>query len=293
MMSKMTTGEKIFNGVNIVLILAFTLICLYPMYYVCMASLSFSNLLMAHSGLLLKPLGFSLRAYESVLRNPMVAIGFKNTFFILVCGTCFSMLMSILGAYFLSRKDVKWKNHIMVMITFTMYFSGGIIPFYLTVTGFGLDNSLWALIIPSGLNTFNLIILRTGFQTIPDELENSAKIDGAGHLRFLFSICVPLIRPTLAVILLYYAVGYWNSWFYASMFLNDRMLFPIQLVLREILIMSDTSSMTTMVSSGEVEAISETIKYAIIMIATLPILLIYPFLQKFFEKGIMIGAIKG
>jgi len=174
-----------------------------------------------------------------------------------------------------------------------MYFSGGIIPFYLTVTGLGLDNSLWAAIIPSAINTFNLIILRTGFQTIPDELEDSAKIDGAGHLRFLWKICVPLIKPTLAVILLYYSVGYWNSWFYASMFLNDRKLFPMQLVLREILIMSDASSMTTMVSSGEVEAISETIKYAIIMIATLPILFIYPFLQRFFEKGIMIGAIKG
>ena len=293
MLSKRTLGEKIFNVFNVLFIFAVALICLYPIYYVCMASFSASNLLMAHRGPLLKSLGFSWKAYTSVLKNPMVAIGFKNTFFILVCGTACSMLLSILGAYFLSRKDVKWKNFIMIMITFTMYFSGGIIPFYLTVTGLGLDNSLWAAIIPSAINTFNLIILRTGFQTIPDELEDSAKIDGAGHLRFLWKICVPLIKPTLAVILLYYSVGYWNSWFYASMFLNDRKLFPMQLVLREILIMSDASSMTTMVSSGEVEAISETIKYAIIMIATLPILFIYPFLQRFFEKGIMIGAIKG
>jgi len=258
-----------------------------------MASFSSSKLLMAHKGPLVKPLGFSLEAYKSVIKNPMVAIGFKNTLFILFFGDLISMTLSVLGAYFLSRKGLMWKNFIMMIITFTMYFSGGIIPFYLTVTGLHLDGTIWAAIIPSAINTFNLIILRTGFQTIPGEMEDSAKIDGAGHLKFLWSICLPLVKPMLAVILLYYSVGYWNSWFHASMFLNDRRMFPIQLVLREILILSDASSMTTMVQSAEVEAISETIKYAIIIVSTLPILFAYPFLQRFFEKGIMIGAIKG
>lgn len=174
-----------------------------------------------------------------------------------------------------------------------MYFSGGIVPFYLVVKSLHMDNTLWAMIIPSVMSTYNLIIMRTGFQGIPDGLEEAARIDGAGHMTILFKICVPVIMPTIAVLLLYFAVGTWNSWFYASIFMKKRELFPLQLVLREILILSDTSSVSSSVDMGDVESLTTTIKYAAIIVSTVPILCVYPFLQRFFEKGIMVGSLKG
>ena len=172
-----------------------------------------------------------------------------------------------------------------------MFFSGGMIPFYFAVKNLGLDGSLWALIFPSAINTFNLIIMRVSFASIPDSLEESARMDGAGHLTMLFRIVLPVSKATLAVICLYYAVSHWNAWFHAMLFLNDREKYPLQLILREILIQNDTSSMVT--ESAEQGYIGETIKYAVIVIATVPILCIYPFLQKYFAKGVMIGAVKG
>ena len=177
----------------------------------------------------------------------------------------------------------------MIFVTFTMFFGGGLIPFYLTVRNVGLYNSHWALILPTVINTYNMIIMRTGFQGIPDSMEESAKIDGAGHLTILFRIIIPLAKPVIAVWYCY-AVGHWNSWFNAMIFLQDRENF-LQLILREILIKM-TYQMTTGVGLLTKKS-SETIKYAVIVVATLPILLIYPFLQKYFVQGIMIGAIKG
>lgn len=293
MVEKRSLGEKIFNVCNILFMIFVIVVCVYPIVYVILASLSDSNMLMAHEGLLFKPLGFSFKAYTKILENPMVYIGFKNTLFILIVGVSINMVLTLIGGYFLSRQNVMWKTPIMIMVVVTMYFNGGLVPTYLTVKALGLENSIWSLILPSAINTFNLIIMRTGFQSIPNELEEAARIDGAGHITILFRIFTPLIKPTMAVILLYYAVGHWNSWFNASIYLTNRALYPIQLVLREILIQNDTTSMTTGIASGETEAIAESLRYALIVVTTVPVLCIYPFLQRFFEKGVMVGSVKG
>jgi len=178
------------------------------------------------------------------------------------------------------------------MIVFTMYFQGGTIPFYLTVKAVGLDGSIWSLIFPTAMSTFNLIVMRTAMAAVPDSLPESAQMDGASHTRILFTIMIPLTQATLAVILLYYAVTNWNSWFNAMIFLREKRLYPLQLILREILIQDDTSMMTAG-SGDDLGMISETIKYATIVVATVPILCVYPFLQRYFVKGVMIGAVKG
>lgn len=292
---KESVGRRVFNICNVIIMLILIVITLYPLLYVVFASLSTSSGLMKSSGILLKPAGFSWNAYKAVFKNPNIMRGYKNTLIILIGGTAVNMLLTALGAYFFSRKDIKFKNAIMVFIIFTMFFSGGMIPTYLVVKGLGLLDTYWALILPTGISTYNMIIMRTGFAAIPDSLEESARIDGASRLKILFMIIIPLAKPTLAVILLYYAVGHWNSWFNAMIYLQKRRdLQPLQLILRGILIENDTNSMT--VGGGQAtdtEGIAETVKYAVIVVATLPILAIYPFLQKYFVKGIMIGAIKG
>ena len=194
------------------------------------------------------------------------------------------MLFTLVAAYVLSRKNYMLKRFFTVMVVFSMYFSGGMIPFFLVVKEVGLYKSIWALIIPSLINVFNLIILRTAMMGVPDSLEESAALDGAGHLTILFRIIAPLVLPTLAVVALYYAVSHWNSWFNALLFIKNRQQYPLQLILREILILSD---------SDDGLSLSETIQFATIVVATVPVLCIYPFIQKYFVKGVMVGAVKG
>lgn len=292
-MIRESASRKLFNAINIFCMIFIVIFTLYPMVYVLFASFSDPNLLMSHYGALIKPLGFSIAAYDAVFKNPLVLSGYLNTIFIVVVGVAINIFMTTLGAYGLSRKGVKWKNLIMMMIVFTMFFSGGLIPFYFTVKGLKLDNTLWALIIPGAISTFNMIIMRTSFLAIPESLEESAKLDGANHFIILFVIMIPLAMPTIAVLVLYYSVGHWNSWFNAMIFVRERRLYPLQLILREILIQNSTDSMTMYSDVGSTESISETIKYAIIIVSTLPILVLYPFLQKYFVKGVMIGAVKG
>lgn len=290
---KTTAGEKIFLVVNYIFMILFMFIMLYPMYYVLIASFSDSIALSAHEGLLLKPLGFTLEAYKLMSKNPMILKGYGNTLFVLVVSLVINMTLTCIGAYFMSRKNVLFNRPITLMIIFTMYFSGGLIPFYMTVKQLGMENSLMSLIIPSAVNTFNLIVMRTSFASIPDSLEEAAMLDGAGHITILTRIVVPLSKATFAVIALYYAVFHWNAWFNAMLFLSDHSKFPLQLILQEILIQNDTSSMTQMVSVGDSSFIGETIKYAVIIVSVVPILCVYPFVQKYFEKGVMIGAVKG
>ena len=213
--------------------------------------------------------------------------------FILIVGVVFDLIMTSVAAYFLSRKNVMFRDSIMMLITFTMFFSGGMIPFYLTLRDLKLTNNLMGLIIPFMINTYNMIILRTSFQSIPDSLVEAAQIDGAGHITILWRVIVPLSKSILAVMVLYYGVGIWNSWFWASTIIRTRELYPLQVILREILMQNDVGSMTTGVSVADQESIGQSIKYATIMVATVPILCIYPFLQKYFTKGVMIGAVKG
>lgn len=292
-MRKESLSRKIFVACNTLFMTVLMAACLYPIIYVLLASFSSANLLMANSGLLYKPLGFTFDAYAAVLKNPMIGRGYLNTLFVVVVGVCLSMTLSILGAYFLSRRDIMLKNFVMGMITVTMFFSGGLIPFYMTVKSLGMYNTIWALIIPSSLNTFNLIIMRTSFMSIPASLEESATIDGAGEWLILTKIIVPLSKAMLAVMVLFYGVGYWNSWFNAAIFLNERDLFPLQLVLREILLQNDTSTMTQNAAVADAQSVAETVKYAVIIVATVPILTVYPFLQKYFVQGVMVGALKG
>ncbi len=291
---KESPSRKAFNVFNIIFMLCMIVITLYPLLYVVFASMSDSNELMKHSGLLLKPVGFSWAAYKAVFQNPNILQGYKNTIIVLISSVAVSMFLTCLAAYVLSRKNVLFNGIITFIIMFTMFFSGGMIPTYLLVNNLGLTNTYWALILPTAISTYNMIIMRTGFAAIPESLEESAKIDGANHFTILFKIVIPLAKPTMAVIVLYYAVACWNSWFNAMIYLQKRRdLQPLQLILRGILIENDTSNMQDGNVGQDTESIAESIKYAVIVVATLPILAIYPFLQKYFIKGIMIGAVKG
>ena len=289
---KKSKGERAFQVFNYAFLMLIMLVCLYPVWYVAVASFSNSNALTQHSGLLFRPIGFSIDAYKKVFQNPMIGKGYLNTLFILIIGVFLDLVMTSLGAYFLSRKRVMFKKTIMLFIVFTMFFSGGMIPFYINLKELHLTNTLWGLIIPFMITTSNLIILRTSFESIPESLIEAAQIDGAGHIRILTTIVLPLSKAMLAVMVLYYGVSIWNSWFWASAILRNREMYPLQIILREILLSNDTSSMTAGASATDTEAIGMTIKYATIMVATVPILCVYPFLQKYFTKGTMVGAVK-
>jgi putative aldouronate transport system permease protein len=294
---KKTFGEYIFDTFNHFFLFFWALITIYPLLYVLFSSVSDAGRLMSHRGLLLYPLGINFEAYKLVMKNPMVLRGYLNTFIIVIGGTSLNIVMTSLAAFFLSRKDVLWKNGVMMMIAITMFFSGGMIPSYLVVVGLGMRDSLLALIIPGAVSAFNVIIMRTAFIEIPDSLEESAFMDGANNFDIMYRIVLPLSKSVLAVMALWYGVSHWNSWFSAAIYLTDRKLYPIQLVLREILIQNTDSNeiykMTTDIAQGDAAQVAETIKYALIIIATVPILCIYPYLQKHFVKGVMIGALKG
>ena len=292
MKKKNSNSFSIFNLFNICILSILALLCIYPIWYVLMASLSNGNLIMQYSGLLLLPIKPNIAAYIAVFKNKMILSGYLNTIKILIISLILQITMTSIGAYFFSRERVLFKKPLMFMITLTMFISGGMIPFYQNLRSLHLMNSHWGLILPFMISTYNMIILKTSFESIPKSLSEAARIDGAGHIRILFSIVLPLSKPVLAVMLLYYGVGVWNGWFWASTILTDRSMYPLQVILREILLSNDTSVMTQGVSSGDLEAVGATIRYATVIVATLPILCAYPFLQKYFTKGIMIGAVK-
>ncbi|MCI8442681.1 MAG: carbohydrate ABC transporter permease [Provencibacterium sp.] len=289
-----TRGERIFDAVNTIVLFILSAITLYPLLYVLFASVSEPGPLMSHRGLLLAPLGVQWSAYRLVFQNPIILSSYANTLLYVTAGTALSLVLTTLGAYGLSRKNVKWSTPLMMLIVFTMWFSGGMIPHFLNVSNLGMMNSRLALILPKAVATYNLIVMRTSFQALPDSLEESAKIDGANDFTILLRIAIPLSMPVIAVIILFYASSQWNAWFDAMLFLNRRELFPLQLILREILVLNSTDSMMagSAAQSDQIQ-IGETIKYATVIVATVPILCIYPFLQKYFVKGVMVGAIKG
>lgn len=290
----------IFDSIKYVLLILLTIACLYPILHIIFASVSEPNSLMAHQGVLLKPLGFTLDGYRLVFKDNSILIGYRNTIFYVVLGTAVNMVMTIMGAYVLSRRGLYFKKPLMIIITITMFFGGGLIPWFLLVKDIGLYNNIWAMVLPTALNTWNMIILRTGFEALPIDLEEAATIDGASQADILFRVIIPLSKASLAVIFLYYLVGNWNSWFNAMVLLKDRPKFPLQLLLKEILVMND-SSVSSVGSAGGVSinsvqgatAYRELVKYCAIVISTMPILTIYPFLQKYFVKGVYVGSIKG
>lgn len=293
MIVKRSKPEFVFDSLNTLLMIILTVLTLYPFVHVLFSSISDSTSLAIHRGFVLWPQGrVTFEAYVRVFQNPMVVKGYLNTLFYVLVGTTLNLFMTSLGAYVLSRKGVYWRNVIMFFVVFTMFFDGGLIPFYLLVRGLRMTDTVWAVIVPVAINTYYLIIMRTSFQALPDSMEESARIDGANDFTILFRIIIPLSMPVIAVMILFYGVSRWNAWFYAMIFLRTRELYPLQLVLREVLIINDQASMTRNVKMFDKLNVTETIKYATIMVATLPILFVYPFLQKYFVKGIMIGALK-
>lgn len=290
-----TLSRRIFEVFNVLFMIFMMVVTLYPVLYVIFASFSDADeLTRLGNQFLWHPLGFSLSAYKTTFKNPQIVTGYLNTIFVVFFGVIISLVLTSIGAYFLSRKNLMLKKVITIYIMFTMFFGGGLIPFYMAVRDIGLIGSLWSLIIPTAISTYNMIILRTSFESLPDSLVESARIDGAGHMQILYKIVVPLSKASLAVIALYYGVGYWNSWFNASLFLEGNVdKWPMQLVLRQILIVNDINSMTLGVGAQDIEKVGDSIKYAVIVVATVPILCVYPFLQKYFVKGVMVGAVKG
>lgn len=288
-----TRREKALHGVNLFVLALLTVIFFYPLWHCLMASFSDPTSLIGYKGLISLPMGFSLEGYKTVLQNKNILTGYMNTLFYLVAGTAINMLLTILGAYVLSRRRMMLKGPLTLLIVFTMYMDFGIIPAFLNIRDLGLYDSRWAILLPVAINTYNLIVMRTAFVSVPAALEESAMIDGANDFTILFKIILPLSKATLAVVVLFYVVEHWNSWFSASIYLRDRERFPLQLFLREILISSSASTAAGEASSVDgVMYLEELIKYCSIVISTLPILCVYPFVQKYFISGVMLGSVK-
>ncbi len=293
-MEDKSLGYRIFTVFNYILLGIIALCCLYPFYYVIIASISNPEALMKHSGLLLMPLKeLTLDGYRLVFRNKLVLSGFVNTYIILFAGLIFNLSLTVIGAYVLSLKDLMLRRPLTILVIVTMYFSGGLVPTYLNIRQLGMMDSMWALIIPGAINTSNLIIMRSAFMSVPDSLGEAAVIDGANQLQVLVKVMLPLVKATLAVMVLYYGVAHWNSWFNASIYLRTPSKYPLQLVLRNILIENETSDMLQDIGSAYTPQVQLLLKYALIVVSSVPIIIIYPFLQRFFQKGVMIGAVKG
>ena len=295
-----SVGSRIFDLINILFFAAVIVACIMPVWHVVCASFSDASWVLNQTGIIWRISGFNVNGYKLVFQNNSIWTGFANTIFYVVTGTLLSMLLTVMGAYAFSRKDFLWSNPVMFGISFTMMFSGGMIPSYILVTQtLHLYDSRLAMIIPTAMNAFNLIIIRTAMQNVPASLEESAMLDGAGRFTILFKIVLPLIKATLATVMLYMVVGQWNSWFNALIYLRTRTKFPLQLILREILITAtDTAknSGNTIDSSsisGDLTLYKQLIKYCTIVVSTVPMFIFYPFIQKYFESGVMIGAIKG
>jgi putative aldouronate transport system permease protein len=279
-------SEKLANNLNYLLLALIAIVTVLPMLYVFMSSFSISP------GWI--PDQFTLNAYKYIFSTHVVFQGLGVSVFITVAGTFISLLFTSLMAYSLGEKHVPGRNMIMAFVIFTLLFSGGMIPTYFVVKATGLLNSLWALMIPSAISSFNLIILRNFFMNIPTELKESARIDGCNDLGILFRIVMPLSMPAMAAFGLFYAVAKWNMYFEALLYIQDSSKWPVQIFLRQIIFVSSGGfGDTSAVSEDAIARYSESIKMAVIVVATLPILLIYPFLQKHFAKGIMLGSVKG
>ena len=285
---------KIANGVIMFIMILLMLITIYPLYYTICASFSDARALLRNNELLLKPLEpFTLDGYKAVFSNPSIVKSFGNTVFYVVVGTAISMALTIAGAFVVSRSYFLPRNVMMKGMLFTMFFGGGLIPWFFVVRDLGMYNTRWAIVIPAALSTYNLIIMRSFFLSIPSALEESALLDGANDFQVLTHIILPLSTPVLAVIGMYYAVGQWNGWYHSLIFHRTRELYPLQMILRELLILNEMTGSDSAADFVEEAFNRDLIKYCTIVVTTVPILIIYPFLQRYFVKGVMIGAIKG
>ena len=291
-MKKIKKGDLILDLVIYTILIVMVLVTIYPVWHVLVASFSNSTDIAKNTGLMLWPAKIDLGAYKMVFDDKELIGGFKNTLIILVGSLPINIVMTLFCGYFMSCNGMYFKKVIVGFVLFTMFFNGGMIPSFLNIRDLELYNSLWSLILPGALSVYNAIICKTAIEAIPDSLKESAYIDGATDFHIIFKIILPLIKATLAVLTLYYGVTHWNSWFNASIYITDSSLLPVQNILRSIL-MANVQSDNEAMNVDMFNSYAETIKYAAIVVSTVPIMCVYPFLQKYFAKGAMIGAVKG
>lgn len=287
-------SDRIFHGAVIFLSILCLIVILYPLWFVIIASISNSDLV-NQGKVVFWPVDIRFYGFEQILQDSRIWIGYRNTIFYVIAGTCLNLIVTIPAAYALSRPDFKARNAVMLYFVFTMYFSGGLVPMYMMINRLGLINTPWILLVMLLVNTYNLIIARTFIQnTIPQDLFESATLDGANHFRILWSIVLPLSKAIISVEMLYYAVFHWNDYFNALIFTSNADVQPLQMVLRRILLQNEAfANGNGGVQGGYAQSSADQVKYAVIIVSTVPILCVYPFVQKYFEKGVMIGAVKG
>lgn len=291
---KQPKGDRVFTIVNDLLLLLGFLIVLYPLIYILSSSFSAPKAV-ATGKVILWPVDFSLRGFEAVFEHKAIVTGFLNTIFYTVAGTAVNIVMTVMAAYPLSRKSLPGRRVLLFLFTFTMIFNGGLIPSYLLNSDLGLINTRAVMIIPLAISVYNVIICRTFFEsTIPDELLEASQIDGCSHFRFLLQMVVPLSKSIIAVLVLYYALGHWNSYFQAFIYITDRSKFPLQIILRDILVLN---SVNDIIADPQLYAarqgMAELLKYSLIVVSSAPFMIAYPFVAKHFVKGVMIGSVKG
>ena len=286
-------SDKVFNIIVNIILAFFALIILLPLIHV--LSSSFSSPEAVYRGeVFLLPKDFSLKCYELVLKRSDIWVGYRNTIFYTIVGTLISLAVQMMAGYALSRKDLRFRTLINLIFIFTMFVSGGMIPTYLVVKGLGMLNTMWAVILPGCVSAYNIIIVRTLVNySVPLELQEAAMIVGCGNLRLFFSVVFPLCTPIVAVMTLYSIVGYWNSYFNALIYITDSDKYTLQLVLQNILMQNETGTSGGSLSGGEQALLSEALKYSTIVVSSLPVLIMYPFFEKYFEKGMIVGSLKG
>ena len=296
---KRCTGDKVFDTVIFIILTFIFLIVAYPLYFVVISSISDPELV-ASGKVVLYPIGVTADGYIKVFKTEEVLRGFVNSLIITTMGVSINLAVTLPTSYALSRPDFALKKPITLFYLVTMFVGGGMIPTYLVVKGTGLLNTWWAITVPGAISVYNMIVARTFFVTnIPIELMDAAKIDGCGNTRFFFNIVLPLSGAITAILFLYYGVGHWNSYFSALLYIDDRNLQPLQMELRSILLQDTINKTKTVLTEAEraeknrLEALKEMMKYSLIIVSSIPVLIIYPFVQKYFVKGVMIGSVKG
>lgn len=288
----MTKRIGVFDIVNVLILAFVATVALFPFIHMASVSLSSAHYVVRNE-VSFWPRGLQFDVYGEVFRDNRLFVGYKNTIIYVLLGTALSLLFTSMGAYSLSKRTLTFSKQIMLFIVFTMLFSGGMIPTYLVVRSYHLMDTVWAMVLPGLISTWNLIVMRTFFQGIPAEIEESGKIDGLSDLRTLFSIVLPLSKPVLMTIGLFYAVGIWNNFFYALLYLREESMYPLQLVIRNIVMVGQVGDAITSAASDQQGIVLESLKYAFILVGTLPILIVYPFIQRHFVNGVLIGSVKG
>lgn len=285
--------DRLFYFLCYTIIAILTLIVLYPIIYIISASFSNSDMVI-HGKVWLWPVDFSVAAYKIILKRPQVWTGYRNTIYYTVLGTFINLAITLMCAYPMARRNLRGRGVIMFMFSFTMMFSGGMIPSYILVKSLGIMNTTWAMVLPGAMSVYNMIVCRTFIQTnIPDEMLEAAQIDGCNDTKFFFKMVLPLSKAIIAVLALWYSVGHWNSYMSAFLYLRDSDRYPLQIFLKEILIQSQMMASEDVQQVENVNSIYETIKYSMIVVGSLPLFCVYPFIQKHFQTGVMVGSVKG